>query len=76
MLESPLISGSKLSPLVMCRLRPEARSQAKPGQAKPGLTFGLGWALAWPEFWKAKAKPKPLAWAPAFVPYKSGVNSQ
>ena len=52
----------------MCQLRPEARSQAKPSQKKPGQ--------AGPDFWLEPAfgpawdieKPKPLAWAPAFVP--------
>jgi hypothetical protein len=51
--------------LVICWLRPEAKSQAKPGQKKPGqagpkvwpeLAFGLAWVLE---------KPKPLAWAGA-----------
>ena len=51
--------------LVMCRLRPEARSQAKPSQKKlgqagpdlwPETAFGPAWILG---------KPKPLAWAGA-----------
>jgi len=51
--------------LVMCRLRPEARSRAKPSQNKPGqagpdlwpeTAFGPAWILG---------KPKLLAWAPA-----------
>jgi hypothetical protein len=54
-----------LSRLVMCRLRPEGRSRAKPSQKKPGqagpdlwpeTAFGPAWTLG---------KPKPLAWAPA-----------
>ena len=49
--------------VVMCRLRPEARSRAKPSQNKPGqagpnlwpeTAFGPAWILG---------KPKPLAWA-------------
>lgn len=43
----------------MCRLRPEARSQAKPGQKKPGQAGPEGWPEGgfWPgsAFWKAKA---------------------
>ena len=51
--------------LVIGRLRPEAKSRAKPGQKKPGqarpklwpeLAFGPAWVLE---------KPKPLAWAGA-----------
>ena len=50
-----------------CWLQPEARSQAKPGQKK----LVQAEPCAWPEvafslacdFWK----PKPLAWAPAFL---------
>ena len=52
--------------LVMCRLRPEARSWAKPGQAKPGLTFGLGWALAWPEFLESQSQAKAVGLSPGF----------
>jgi hypothetical protein len=45
--------------LVMCRLRPEARSPAKPGQKKPGQAGPnfLAWLGFWPglSFDKAKA---------------------
>ena len=60
-----------MSDLVMCRLRPEARGQAKlsqkkSGQARPDLwpetAFGLAWILsklelaAWALAWKAGSK--------------------
>ena len=55
------------APLVMCRLRPEARSRAKPGQKKPGQAK----PFTWPEVAFGPAgdfrKPKPPAWALAFV---------
>ena len=56
--------------VVMCRLWPEARSRAKPGQKKPGQAGPDLWPEpAFGPAWDMK-KPKPLAWAPAFVPYE------
>ena len=54
--------------LVMCLLQPEARSQAKLGQAKPGLTSGLGWASAWPEVLSSQSQAQAVGLGPSFIP--------
>ena len=42
--------------LVMCRLWPEAKSQAKPSQAKLSLTFGLRRLLARPGILESQSR--------------------
>jgi len=61
--------------LVMCRLRPEARGRAKPGQKKPGQ--------AGPDLWPETAfgpacdfeKPEPAAWATAWNPWNQNFGT-
>ena len=54
----------------MCRLRPEAKSRAKLGQAKPGLTFGLRRALAWPGEWESQSQAKAGGLGPGFCTHE------
>ena len=56
--------------IVMCRLRPGARSQAKLGQAKPGPTFGLRWALAWPGVLEGQSQAKASGLGPGFCTHE------
>ena len=55
--------------LVMCWLRSEARSQAKPGQKKPGQAgpLCLVWGGFWPGLWFLKAQAASLS--PGFRRY-------
>lgn len=57
------------SGVVMCRLRPEARSRAKPGQKKPSQAgpCALAWGGFWPGLWFLKAKAAGLS--PGFCRY-------
>ena len=52
--------------LVMCWLQPEAKSQAKLGQAKPGLR----WASAWPGEWESQSQAKAGGLGPGFCTHE------